>query len=232
MHLVRFSVVARAALTGFTIAFLIERIRRDLKRSFAALKLKRLMVDRLHVPSGLCASEMDTDDERLRLPASLGPDGRLQLGDLGHVEFLLESGGGDLFARHQKERPICAVLVCMGGAASAVSKELKKKGLTYLGLDGCEDKEGYPLLERHLLEACTFLRQQLAAVAPTNGCVLIHCHEGKNRSATLAIAYLMVEHRMRLADAVEHVWRRRPIVLSNESFIDQLVDLAETEGLL
>ena len=88
------------------------------------------------------------------------------------------------------------------------------------------------LLERHLLEACTFLRQQLAAVASTNGCVLIHCHEGKNRSATLAIAYLMVEHRMRLADAVEHVWRRRPIVLSNESFIDQLVDLAETEGLL
>ena len=45
---------------------------------------------------------------------------------------------------------------------------------------------------------------QLTRTAPT-GCVLVHCHEGKNRSAALLIAYLMVEERMRLAEAVEQV---------------------------
>ena len=53
----------------------------------------------------------------------------------------------------------------------------------------------------------------------------MHCHEGKNRSAALCVAYLMVEHRMRLVEAVEHVWRRRPIVLSNESFVKQVRSL-------
>jgi predicted protein tyrosine phosphatase len=224
--------VIRATATGLAVAFLLDRIRRDFALTRAHTALRRLMTGRLQVPHGLCASEMDTEDTRLRLPASLGPDGRLLLGDLGHVEFLLEGGGGDLFARHQQQHKIVAVLVCMGGAASAVSKELRKKGLAYHGLDGCEDSEGYPLLERHLSEACTFLRAQLAAAARDGGCVLIHCHEGKNRSATLAVAYLMVEHRMRLAEAVGHVWRKRPIILSNQSFVQQLVELAATEGLL
>ena len=190
------------------------------------------MSDRLLVPKGLCASEMDVEDVRLRLPASLGDDGRLQLGDLGHVEFLLEAGGGDMWKHHQVERPVSAVLVCMGGAAAAVTKQMQKKGLAHHGLDGCEDREGYPLLERHLDEARTFIRSQLRAAAAKGGCVLVHCHEGKNRSATLCVAYLMVECRMRLPDAVEHVWRRRPIVLSNESFVEQLIQLAAREGLL
>ena len=60
----------------------------------------------------------------------------------------------------------------------------------------------------------------------------MHCHEGKNRSAALVVAYLMVEERMSLYEAVEQVWSRRPIVLSNDSFVDQLIDLAEREGLL
>ena len=36
-------------------------------------------------------------------------------------------------------------------AAATVSKQFKKKKLTYMGLEGCVDKEGYPLLELHLL---------------------------------------------------------------------------------
>ena len=82
-----------------------------------------------------------------------------------------------------------------------------------------------------LEDACAFIKEQLAASAP-NGCVLVHCHEGKNRSAALVVAYLMVEERMSLYEAVEQVWSRRPIVLSNDSFVDQLIDLAEREGLL
>ena len=35
-----------------------------------------------------------------------------------------------------------------------------------------------------------------------------------------------------LEEAVEHVWRRRPVVLSNQSFVEQLVDLAVKERLL
>ena len=125
-----------------------------------------------------------------------------------------------------------SVLVCLGAkAAEMVSGEFQKQGLKYTGLDGCVDEYGYPLIERHLDQCRKFLTAQLEECRP-DGCVLVHCHEGRNRSAALCIAYLMVEHRMSLWDAVEHVWTRRPNVLSNISFLDQLIDLAQKEGLL
>ena len=43
---------------------------------------------------------------------------------------------------------------------------------------------------------------------------------------------LVAEERVPLCAAVEALWRRRPIVLDNASFVEQLIDLAEAEGLL
>lgn len=232
------TLLAASAVALFTIALLHVRkrwrIHRALKqqqtRAFALARIHEMVAKPLRVPGGLVASEMDVDDTRLRLPASLGPGGRILLGDLGHLEFLLEGGGGKLWASHQEEKPIRAVLVCMGGAVAPVAKLFQRKGLDYHELAGCEDRETYPIIARHLEEAVAFLQEQLAA--HPDGCVLVHCHEGKNRSATLCIAYLMVQHRMRLEDAVAHVWERRPIVLSNDSFVEQLVDLAAANNLL
>ena len=136
-------------------------------------------------------------------------------------------------AQFYREHPVRSILVCMGSAAAAaVAKDLKKRGIEYIGLDGCVDEEGYALIANHEQAACAFIKEQLTKAAPSKGSVLVHCHEGKNRSAALVVAYLMVEERMSLYEAVEQVWSRRPIVLSNDSFVDQLIDLAEREGLL
>eukprot|EP00927_Polykrikos_kofoidii_P079061 TRINITY_DN75851_c0_g1_i1.p2 TRINITY_DN75851_c0_g1~~TRINITY_DN75851_c0_g1_i1.p2 ORF type:complete len:202 (+),score=27.57 TRINITY_DN75851_c0_g1_i1:178-783(+) len=201
-----------------------------MERALVRDALAELMADRIEVPFGHLGSM--TDNSLLNLPAGLFPDERVQLGDLGHVSDLLEGGGSESFRKHLEQHPITAVLVCMGtDAAEIVSKEFNKLGLAYMGLDGCVDEEGYPLIETHLKTAVEFIREQLIASAP-NGCVLIHCHEGKNRSAALCVGYLMKEYRMKVIEAVEHVWLRRPIVLTNQSFVDQLMDLAESEGLL
>ena len=73
------------------------------------------------------------------------------MGDLGTVSSLLDENDRTKgFERFLKQNPISAVLVCMGSdAAKAVSKEFRKRQLTFIGLDGCKDEEGYPLIERH-----------------------------------------------------------------------------------
>jgi predicted protein tyrosine phosphatase len=187
---------------GAVVLYELHRRRTMLRRNAMRARLAEIMSGRVPLKKGTLSSE--TSDERINLPASLLADGRLQLGDLGHVADLLEGDSDNLaYLDHLKAHPVSAVLVCMGAdAAATVSKEFKKKKLTYLGLEGCVDQEGYPLIELHLAAARTFIREQLAAAAP-DGCVLVHCHEGKNRSAALCTAYLMVEERMPLTRAIE-----------------------------
>jgi len=52
--------------------------------------------------------------------------------------------------------------------------------------------------------------------------VMVHCMAGRSRSASLVIAYLMRFHDMSLADAFYLVKRRRPIILPNIGFWEQL----------
>lgn len=52
--------------------------------------------------------------------------------------------------------------------------------------------------------------------------VLVHCHAGVSRSATLVVAYLMKQYNMHLIDALEFVQLRRPCVNPNKGFINQL----------
>ena len=201
------------------------------ERDVVRTRLAAIMADRYQLPRSALASE--TDDERLNVPAVLGTTRRLLLGDMGTVEFLLEQSGSAHQRAHLEKYPIAAVLVCMGdAAAAAVSREFEKKRLAFEGLGACVDEEGYPILQNHLSAARTFIRTQLSAAAPAGGCVLVHCKEGKNRSACLCVAYLMLEERMPLTEAVEHVWQQRPIVLDNQSFVEQLMELADEEGLL
>ena len=205
-------------------------------RAAVLKRLEAIMCDRYPLPKGTLASELE-DHPTLSIPATVGVAGtaaaRVLLGDLGTVEQLLEQSGSPRVREFMSAHPISAVLVCMGAAAAkAVSREFDKRGLVYEGLGDCVDQEGYPILERHLATSVGFIRAQLDSSAESGGCVLVHCHEGKNRSACLAVAFLMVEARVPLTEAVEHVWRQRPIVLDNRSFVAQLVDLAEREGLL
>ena len=55
--------------------------------------------------------------------------------------------------------------------------------------------------------------------------VLIHCQMGISRSATLVIAFLMVEEQQTLSEAFQQVKSVRPQIDPNEGFIRQLREL-------
>ncbi|CAL1263822.1 unnamed protein product [Larinioides sclopetarius] len=80
---------------------------------------------------------------------------------------------------------------------------------------------GYPL-HQHFDEAIAFIREALHAGKG----ILVHCKQGISRSATLVLAYLIVEEGMPLQEATRVVRQRREI-LPNEGFLLQLCNLYE-----
>jgi predicted protein tyrosine phosphatase len=57
--------------------------------------------------------------------------------------------------------------------------------------------------------------------------ILVHCRLGTNRSVMIALAYLMIYHRMRAQDAIELIQRRGPsrLVVRQPGFTQQLLCL-------
>ena len=234
---VTLSTLAVAIIVG---TYLLRRRKkhRILSHAETTALIANIMRERAPLPSGQLGSE--SSHPLLTLPAVLGKNQRLLLGDVGHVAEVIEGDDNQDGARRcfYKEHPVGSILVCMGSAAArAIARDLDKRGIAYLGLDGCVDEEGYEILAHHLRDACAFIRRHVqsppgtlsggAAGAPSGGpaagsCCLVHCKEGKNRSACLCVAYLMVEERMPLVDAVQHVFSLRPIVLDNASFVAQV----------
>ncbi len=52
--------------------------------------------------------------------------------------------------------------------------------------------------------------------------VIVHCAAGMSRSASLVIAYLMIENNWQYEEAYNYVKRKRPIIDPNNGFIKQL----------
>ena len=64
--------------------------------------------------------------------------------------------------------------------------------------------------------------------------MLVHCHAGISRSATIVIAYLMKALSMTLEEAYKLVKSRRPRIKPNQAFISQLMEYekeVQTKGL-
>ena len=84
-----------------------------------------------------------------------------------------------------------------------------------------------------LAEAAVCLAHaRCAARSARPGGTLVHCVAGRNRSATLAIAAVMLHERRPLAVVARRCFQRRPFILTNRSFRAQLVALADVHGLL
>lgn len=64
------------------------------------------------------------------------------------------------------------------------------------------------------------------------GAVLVHCALGINRSGAICVAYLMVDKKITLLEAVKFIKRRRAIVLCNKGFQRQLIKFGKSRGLL
>lgn len=61
----------------------------------------------------------------------------------------------------------------------------------------------------------------------STGKVYIHCRQGISRSATIAIAYLMIKKDLTVQEAVRRIRRNREI-LPNEGFLKQLCILNQS----
>lgn len=68
------------------------------------------------------------------------------------------------------------------------------------------------------------------SVKQTGGRVLVHCHAGISRSATICLAYLIHAQRVRLDEAFDFVKRRRQVISPNLAFMGQLLQF-ETDVL-
>jgi len=66
----------------------------------------------------------------------------------------------------------------------------------------------------------------------SDGCALIHCVMGKNRSGALAVAYTMLHLHCGPITAAVFVRQKRQTLLSNEDFQEQLVEFARQHNLL
>lgn len=121
------------------------------------------------------------------------------------------------------------VLNVAAGECEDPVAEYQKNGISYYGVEGF-DRKGYPMLEQHLQSCLSYLVPVLCCQAGA-GRALVHCAAGRNRSATIAVAAVMLHERAPLSMLVRRLMRRRPIVLTNPSFRDQLVTLATSHGL-
>lgn len=69
-----------------------------------------------------------------------------------------------------------------------------------------------------------WLQEQLARPESR---VLVHCQQGKSRSASIVAAYLIATHGLSVDAAVATLKARRPIVAPNRGFLEQLHLFAE-----
>jgi len=92
-------------------------------------------------------------------------------------------------------------------------------GWRYLGLE-CDDSANYDIIGKHIDEFTDFMDECIV----NKHKVLVHCAAGINRSATLLIAYLVRRRGMCLIDAISLCFQKRPIILTNESFVMSLIE--------
>ncbi|KAK2840591.1 hypothetical protein Q7C36_012170 [Tachysurus vachellii] len=91
-------------------------------------------------------------------------------------------------------------------------------GITYLGIEA-RDSPAYNI-SIHFNTGTEFIHNALR----TGGKILVHCHVGVSRSATIVLAYLMLKHSMNLVEAVKHVKQGR-MIIPNRGFLRQLIEL-------
>ncbi|DBA96975.1 TPA: hypothetical protein ACH3X1_001299 [Trebouxia sp. C0004] len=88
----------------------------------------------------------------------------------------------------------------------------------------------YPLKDVEEQEIIPFFSQAtdfIHEAQQSGGKLLLHCHEGKSRSITLALAYLMQTKDWTLKEALEFVTQHRPCASPNAGFMTQLLKLEQ-----
>ena len=101
--------------------------------------------------------------------------------------------------------------------AKEVPKSPYCKDYLHLPLDDVYEEQ----LSPYFTIANEFIENQLQK----GNKVLVHCHAGISRSATIVIMYLMVKYKLTLEKAYKYVKSRRSIVRPNSGFYAELLRL-------
>jgi protein-tyrosine phosphatase len=88
-----------------------------------------------------------------------------------------------------------------------------------------QDRSSEPI-GMHFDDAIAFITEQ-----SERGSVLVHCHAGISRSATLVVAYIMLAKRIGYREALTFVQQCRPQVDPNFGFHIELMKFEKSLGL-
>lgn len=97
--------------------------------------------------------------------------------------------------------------------------EHRHPGVTYLVVKA-DDVPEYPLGD-HFQECLEFIQQAIRA----NGKILVHCHMGISRSATIVLLHLMINCGHSLDESLKILREKRPVVNPNPGFWEKLKEI-------
>ena len=87
-----------------------------------------------------------------------------------------------------------------------------EQSVEYMRINVNDNNNDIAKMHRYLPCAVSFIYKNLVL---DRTAVLVHCHAGVQRSATIVVAFIMKTKGLKLNDAVQYVLRKRPIVFSN-----------------
>ena len=169
------------------------------------------------------SASLDLARARGRAPSGPGQPSRFP----GEPALYVGSGAHAADVRLLSRLQIRAVINCAPSVCKAPKDRYAASDIRYLELDARDDRE-FPLLASCLDRASTFISSMHAE----GRAVLVHCMAGVNRSATLAVAHLLMVQKRNLFEVFAECITARPSILQNPSFQLQLCALAYRHSLL
>jgi protein-tyrosine phosphatase len=109
---------------------------------------------------------------------------------------------------------------------TAVEKARSELGVTFQNLDWI-DSTSFDITDASLSSCCAFIHHARNSGAS----VLVHCAQGKSRSATAVIAHMMASHDMTYLEALAAVQGKRKMAEPNPAFQQRLRAFEKSEAL-
>ena len=114
--------------------------------------------------------------------------------------------------RHVERQGFTHILKLFADDPTRAGWRHRHPGVKYLVIDA-EDVPSYPL-HRHFAECLRFIQGGIRS----GGQILVHCHAGVSRSATIVLLHLMINRGLSLPDAWAILKARRPVANPNPGF--------------
>ena len=86
-----------------------------------------------------------------------------------------------------------------------------------------EDSESFDIELQDVIAALAWMRSQVES----GRMVVVNCAQGKSRSGTMAVAYLMAKQKLSVVEALARVKAHRPLVEPNPAFVRQLTSFTK-----